>query len=86
MVACRKEKLEQSLLYQRFCVEVDEEEAWLNEKTAFVSSDETGDTVAAVKELVKKHEAFETDLGTHRRRLGKIERGGDRLVEEVRYH
>lgn len=64
-------------------MEVDEEEAWLNEKMAFVSSEETGDTLAAVQELVKKHEAFETDLSTHRERVHKIKREGDRLVKEV---
>ncbi|CAI8008734.1 Spectrin alpha chain, non-erythrocytic 1 [Geodia barretti] len=80
----RKEKLSQSLLYQRFCVEVDEEEAWLNEKTAFVSSEEAGDTLAAVQVLVKKHEAFEADLRTHQERVAMIEREGEKLVEEVR--
>ena len=63
---------------------MDEEEAWLNEKLAVVSSEETGDTLGAVQELVKKHEAFEADLGTHRERVGKIEREGQRLVEQVR--
>ena len=80
----RKEKLSQSLLYQKFCVEVDEEEAWLNEKTAFVSSEEAGDTLAAVQVLVKKHEAFEADLRTHQERVAKIEREGEILVEQVR--
>ena len=64
-------------------MEVDEEEAWLNEKMAFVSSEETGDTLAAVQELVKKHEAFETDLGTHCERAHKIKREGDKLTQEV---
>lgn len=79
----RKERLAQSLLYHKFCVEVDEEEAWLNEKMAFVSSEEAGDTLAAVQELMKKHEAFETDLGTHCERVHKIEREGGHLVEQV---
>ena len=65
-------------------MEVDEEEAWLNEKMAFVSSEEVGDTLAAVQGLVKKHEAFETDLGTHCERVCKVEREGQQLVEQVR--
>lgn len=64
-------------------MEVDEEEAWLNEKMAFVSSEEAGDTLAAVQELMKKHEAFETDLGTHCERVKKIESEGGHLVEQV---
>ena len=45
----RQAKLEESLLYQQFLVGVDEEESWMNEKTALVSSDEVGDTLAAVQ-------------------------------------
>ena len=66
-------------------MEVDEEEAWLNEKMAFVSSDEAGDTLAAVQELMKKHEAFETDLATHRERVRKIEREAEQLVGQGNY-
>ena len=65
-------------------MEVDEEEAWLNEKMAFVSSEEAGDTLAAVQVLVKKHEAFEADLKTHQERVDKIEREGEKLVEQVK--
>ncbi len=45
----RQKKLEQSLLYQQFCVGLDEEEAWLNEKTVVVSNEDSGDTLAAVQ-------------------------------------
>lgn len=45
----RRQKLVESLHYYQFCVGVDEEEAWLYEKTALVSSEEVGDTLAAVQ-------------------------------------
>ena len=45
----RREKLEESLQYQQFLVGVDEAEGWLNEKITLVSSDEVGDTLAAVQ-------------------------------------
>ena len=45
----RKKRLEESCQYQQFCVGVDEEEAWLNEKTALLSSEEVGDTLATVQ-------------------------------------
>ena len=64
-------------------MEVDEEEAWLNEKTAYLTSDEAGDTLAAVQELMKKHEAFETDLNIHCERVRKIEKEGQQLVSQV---
>ena len=45
----RRQKLQESLCYRQFSVGVDEEEAWLNEKTTLVSSEEVGDTLAAVQ-------------------------------------
>ena len=45
----RKLKLGESCLYQQFCVGVDEEEAWLNEKTTLLSNEEGGDTLATVQ-------------------------------------
>lgn len=45
----RRNKLEESLLYQQFLVGADEVEGWLNEKTTLISSDEVGDTLAAVQ-------------------------------------
>ncbi len=45
----RRRKLDESLLYQQFCVGLDEEEAWLNEKTVVVSNEDSGDTLAAVQ-------------------------------------
>lgn len=37
------------MLYQKFLVSIDEEEGWLSEKITLVSSDEVGDTLAAVQ-------------------------------------
>ena len=66
-------------------MEVDEEEAWLNERTAQVSSEEAagGDTLAAVQELLKKHDVFEMDLDVHRGRVGEKMAAGRSLVEQV---
>ena len=45
----RRQKLEEALQYQQFCVSLDEEEAWLNEKTVLVSHEDSGDTLATVQ-------------------------------------
>ena len=45
----RKNKLEEALQYQQFCVGLDEEEAWLNEKTVLISNEDNGDTLAAIQ-------------------------------------
>ena len=79
----RRKKLEESLQYQQFCVGLDEEEAWLNEKTALVSNEEVGDTLAAIQGLLKKHQAFELDVEVHRGRVGESETAANNLISEV---
>ena len=44
-------KLEESLAYHEFLFSVEEEEAWLNEKITLLSSEDYGDTLAAVQVL-----------------------------------
>lgn len=46
---CRGQRLEESLEYQQFVANVEEEEAWINEKLNLVASEDYGDTLAAVQ-------------------------------------
>lgn len=48
-VHCSQSKLDESLAFQQFSSNVDEEESWINEKLALVTSDEVGDTLATVQ-------------------------------------
>lgn len=45
----RGRRLEESLEYQQFVANVEEEEAWINEKLNLVGSEDYGDTLAAVQ-------------------------------------
>lgn len=49
----RGRRLEESLEYQQFVANVEEEEAWINEKLNLVGSEDYGDTLAAVQVLFK---------------------------------
>ncbi|XP_041369234.1 spectrin alpha chain-like isoform X2 [Gigantopelta aegis] len=82
MAANRGLKLEQSYAYQQFSANVEEEEAWITEKQHLLSGEDLGDTMAAVQGLLKKHEAFETDLFVHHDRCGEIRKEGERLIDE----
>ena len=46
---CRAGKLEDSLAFQQFSASLDEEESWIHEKQALVSSEDVGDSLAAVQ-------------------------------------
>ncbi|KPP71819.1 spectrin alpha chain, non-erythrocytic 1-like [Scleropages formosus] len=83
LAAARGQRLEESLEYQQFVANVEEEEAWINEKLNLVASEDYGDTLAAVQGLLKKHEAFETDFTVHRDRVNDVCANGDELISKV---
>lgn len=45
---------------------------------------ESPESLAAATSLLKKHEAFETDLAVHQDRIADVEKEGNKLVKEVR--
>uniref|UniRef100_A0A8C6YIH4 Spectrin alpha, non-erythrocytic 1 n=1 Tax=Naja naja TaxID=35670 RepID=A0A8C6YIH4_NAJNA len=72
LAAARGQRLEESLEYQQFVANVEEEEAWINEKMTLVASEDYGDTLAAIQGLLKKHEAFESDFTVHKDRVNDV--------------
>ncbi|KAJ8388746.1 hypothetical protein AAFF_G00129790 [Aldrovandia affinis] len=86
LAAARGQRLEESLEYQQFVANVEEEEAWINEKLNLVGSEDYGDTLAAVQGLLKKHEAFETDFTVHRDRVNDVCVNGDELINKNNHH
>ncbi|KAG8512815.1 Spectrin alpha chain, non-erythrocytic 1, partial [Galemys pyrenaicus] len=50
LAAARGQRLEESLEYQQFVANVEEEEAWINEKMTLVASEDYGDTLAAIQD------------------------------------
>ncbi|XP_048876599.1 spectrin alpha chain, non-erythrocytic 1-like isoform X2 [Brienomyrus brachyistius] len=86
LAAARGQRLEESLEYQQFVANVEEEEAWINEKLNLVASEDYGDTLAAVQGLLKKHEAFETDFTVHRDRVNDVCLNGEELIKKDNHH
>ncbi|KAJ8038539.1 Spectrin alpha chain, non-erythrocytic 1 [Holothuria leucospilota] len=82
----RGRKLDESLAYQEFLAGADEEEAWINEKQNLLSSEDYGDTLAAVQGLQKKHRAFDTDFGVHKDRVADIQQKGDDLIQSGNFN
>ncbi|CAG0916965.1 unnamed protein product [Notodromas monacha] len=57
-----------------------------SEKQQLLTVDDFGDTMAGVQGLLKKHEAFETDLAVHRDRCEEIRSAGNELVNDGNHH
>ncbi|XP_073496310.1 spectrin alpha chain, non-erythrocytic 1 isoform X3 [Phyllobates terribilis] len=84
--SARGQRLEESLEYQQFVANVEEEEAWINEKMTLVASEDYGDTLAAIQGLLKKHEAFETDFTVHKDRVHDVCANGEELIQKNNHH
>jgi spectrin alpha len=80
--AHRREKLDQSLAYQKFLDSVEEETSWIMEKLHLLSSKDYGDNLASVQGLQKKHEVFENDFRVHNDRCLEVCRDADQLVKQ----
>lgn len=73
LVEQRGLRLEQNLAYYNWQALIGEEVAWLAESTGLMDGKrECGDTLAQAQSLIKKHEAFETDLGVHTDRVTNL--------------
>merc|ERR1719309_597024 len=82
MATDRGSKLNESLIYQQFLAKVEEEEAWISEKQQLLSVEDYGDTMAAVQGLLKKHDAFETDMTVHGERCNHVCEQGEQLITD----
>ena len=67
--------------YQTLNADINEEESWINEKLAMLSSEQTPESMSAAHSLVKKHEAFHADLSEHQDRVTSVCQRGQALVE-----
>lgn len=83
--ASRGSRLDQSLAYYNWSTLINEELAWLNENEHFIANRECGDTLTVTQSLIKKHEAFETDLNVHQERLENLMKKGETLCAEGNY-
>merc|ERR1719361_1046380 len=87
MATSRGKKLEESITYQQFLAKIEEEEAWISEKQQLLTVPDLGENMAAVQGLLKKHDAFETDLSVHTERCTEICSGqGQKLIEDRNHH
>ena len=86
MAQQRGRKLEESIIYQQFLAKIEEEEAWISEKQQLLTVPDLGDNMAAVQGLLKKHDAFETDISVHGDRCTDICEAGQKVIDERNHH
>jgi spectrin alpha len=82
----RSKKLDESVMYQKFLVTLEEEESWISEKQQLLSVQNMGDNMAVVQSLLKKHNAFESDLSAHSKNIENVTAAGQNLARGGNHH
>ncbi|XP_064649219.1 spectrin alpha chain-like isoform X2 [Lineus longissimus] len=77
----RQERLFGAHEIQRFNRDVDETNAWINEKDVVLSTDDYGRDLASVQALQRKHEGMERDLVALEEKVDNLSSEADRLSE-----
>lgn len=75
-------KLQQALVLVQFLRQCDEVMFWINDKEAFVSSDEFGSDLEHVEVLQRKFDEFQKDMAAQEFRVTEVLDLADRLVKE----
>uniref|UniRef100_A0A8C9UTX8 Spectrin alpha chain, erythrocytic 1 n=2 Tax=Marmotini TaxID=337730 RepID=A0A8C9UTX8_SPEDA len=75
-------RLEESLQFLQFMENAEEEETWMSEKAAMVAQGDSGDTLAATQNILKKHEALTNDFTIHETRVQNVCAQGEDILSK----
>ncbi|XP_030853592.1 spectrin alpha chain, non-erythrocytic 1 isoform X3 [Strongylocentrotus purpuratus] len=78
----RKQKLEAAHRLHELLRDVDDEEAWIREKEPLASSTNRGRDLIGVQNLIKKHQALNTEVAGHEPRITMVCKTGEQMLEE----
>ena len=82
----RSDRLEESLIFQQFLANLEEENSWIAEKNKLLSDDNYGNSIAAVQGFLKKDAIFENDYQIHKERYNDLVFTGQSLIAEKNFY
>ncbi|CAK9291681.1 unnamed protein product, partial [Gordionus sp. m RMFG-2023] len=85
-IGSRGRGLDDSLTFQQFNTDVQEETGWIKESVRLANIEDYGQNMASVQSLLKKHDIFNDVLETHVNRCQAIENIGQELSNEGNMH
>ncbi|GFT44789.1 spectrin alpha chain [Nephila pilipes] len=75
-------KLQQALVLVQFLRQCDEVMFWINDKEAFVTTDEFGQDLEHVEVLQRKFDEFQKDMASQEFRVQEVNEQADKLINE----
>ena len=66
--------------------DIDDEEAWIREKEPIAASTNRGRDLIGVSNLIKKHQAVQSEIQGHEMRIKMVQGIGKEMIEEGQLH
>ncbi len=81
----RRDNLEDAQLLFQFYRDVEDEVSWIHEKRPFAASDDLGNSLTAVQNLQKKHQALEAEIVSHEPLIEAVANTAHHMVGREHY-
>lgn len=81
----RRDELAASLRLQQLYRDMDDEVAWIKEKSRIAQSSDFGKDLTGVQNLQKKHQTFTAELAAHQARIDDVLKGARALIADKHY-
>ncbi|XP_048733527.1 spectrin alpha chain, non-erythrocytic 1-like isoform X2 [Ostrea edulis] len=77
----RRDNLEDALLMYQYYRDVEDELSWIQEKLPVAASTDLGNSLTAVQNLVKKHQALESEIVAHEPLIESVATAAQRMMQ-----
>lgn len=81
----RKENLEEALLMYQFYRDVEDELSWIHDKKPLAESTDLGNSLSAVQNLSKKHQALESEIVAHEPLIDAVANAAQHMIRSKHF-
>ena len=81
----RRENLEEAQLMYQFYRDVEDELSWIHDKKPLAESDDLGNSLSAVQNLFKKHQALESEIVAHEPLIDAVANAAQHMIRSKHF-
>lgn len=81
----RRDNLEEALLMYQFYRDVEDELSWIQEKKPIAESTDIGASLVAVQNLIKKHQALESEIVAHEPLIDAVANAAQHMIKSKHF-
>ncbi|KAL4238363.1 Spectrin beta chain [Mactra antiquata] len=81
----RRDNLTEALHMYQFYRDVEDELSWINDKKPIAESTDHGNTLSGVQNLIKKHQALESEIVAHEPSVDAVENAAQQMIKSKHF-